>query len=162
MRIGQGVRLPWTREHGEAAVASAELPLPRFLQESIPAPFVRGVSLLLQHPDLSQRFSQQPAGSLLSSQDPALGCPVHGLAGLLLSRRVCQNVPSLPFRCLPRGWRSQLCAFFCILRHYMELLLAALVVKELFGQFPVGCRAGRIVPRGDIFLTCLIPNQHSY
>ena len=112
MRIGQGVRLPWTGEHGEAAVASAELPLPRFLQESIPAPFVRGVSLLLQHLDLSQRFSQQPAGSLLSSQDPALGCPVHGLAGLLLSRRVCQNVPSLPFRCLsPRVEVSTVCLF---------------------------------------------------
>lgn len=74
---------------------------------------MRGVSLLLQHPDLSQRFSQQSAGSLLSSsQDPALGCPVYGLAGLLPSIRVCQYVPSLPFRCLPRGWRSQLCAFF--------------------------------------------------
>lgn len=31
MRNGQGVRLPWTGEHGEAKVASAELSLPRFL-----------------------------------------------------------------------------------------------------------------------------------
>lgn len=62
----------------------------------------------------------------------------------------------------PAGGGLNCVPFFSILRHYTELLLAVFVVKELFGQFPVGCRAGRIVPRGDIFLTCLIPNQHSY
>ena len=133
VRNVQGVRLPWTGEGDEAAVASAELSLPRFfffLQESIPAPFTRGVSLFLQHPDLSQRFSQQSGRLLSSTQDPALGCPVYGLACLLPRIRVCRYVPSLPFRCLPYGRRSQLCAFFSILRHYMELFLAVLVVKE--------------------------------
>ena len=101
-----------------------------FLQESIPAPFTRGVSLFLQHPDLSQRFSQQSGRLLSSTQDPALGCPVYGLGCLLPRIRVCRYVPSLPFRCLPYGRRSQLCAFFSILRHYMELFLAVLVVKE--------------------------------
>ena len=101
-----------------------------FLQESIPAPFMRGVSLFLQHADLSQRFSQLSGRLVSSTQDPALGCPVYGLACLLPRIRVCRYVPSFPFRCLPYGWRFQLCAFFSILRHYMELFLAVLVVKE--------------------------------
>lgn len=103
----RGVYLPWSGERGEAAVTSAGLSLPGWLQESAHAPCETSVSAS-QHPCLPSGSLSRRAGSC-PPRRARTGCPVYGLACLL---PVCR-LWAFPSFQMPPLWVevSTLCLF---------------------------------------------------